>query len=292
MNTPIGCIGLGLLGSAIARRLLEQGHQVVGYDLVTDKIKALEAQGLTGAGSPAQVAAQCELILTCVLDTAALENVITGDNGILSATDRAVRIVVDHSTCDIDTTRSLAQTLKLQAGIEMVDAPVSGGPGAALAGTLSIMAGGETAPVEQVRKVIEGLGRYTHMGGIGAGQATKLVNQTLVLPGYCIIAEAFRLAQAYGVDTSKVPAALETGHAGSNLLPVLFERMIAEDFTPTGYARQILKDLEMLHTAAKAQTLAMPMTSQSLSLFRMLVAQGKGELDGAAIVSLLAKAPN
>lgn len=292
MKSTIGCIGLGLLGSAIAKRLLELGHQVIGYDLLTDKTTALEPDGLIGANCPAQVAAQCELILTCVLDTAALADVINGEHGILSAPDPAVKIIVDHSTCDIDTTRSLAQTLKQQAGIDLVDAPVSGGPGAALAGTLSIMAGGEPEPVENVRAVIEGLGRYTHMGGCGAGQATKLVNQTLVLPGYCIIAEAFRLAQAYGVDASKVPAALETGHAGSNLLPVLFERMIAEDFTPTGYARQILKDLEMLHTAAKAQTLSMPMTSQSLSLFRMLVAQGKGELDGAAIVSLLAKAAN
>ena len=100
------------------------------------------------------------------------------------------------------------------------------------------------------------------------------------------MAEALRLAQAYDVDTAKVPYALETGYAGSNLLPVLFERMRNDEFTPQGFARQVLKDLEMLHTASKAHTVSMPMTDQALSLFRMLVAQGKGEQDGAAIVSL------
>ncbi len=124
------------------------------------------------------------------------------------------------------------------------------------------------------------------MGPVGAGQATKLVNQTLVLTNYCIMAEALRLAEAYGVDAAKVPAALASGHAGSNLLPVLFERMIARDFAPKGYARQILKDLEMLHEAAGAQHLSMPMATQALTLFRLLIAQGKSELDGTAVLTL------
>ena len=137
---------------------------------------------------------------------------------------------------------------------------------------------------------MEKLGRFTHMGNVGAGQATKLVNQTLVLTNYCVMAEALRLAEAYGVDAAKIPHALATGHAGSNLLPVLFERMIARDFAPKGYARQVLKDLEMLHTAAKAQHLAMPMAGQALTLFRMLVGQGKSEFDAAAVLTLLPEA--
>jgi 3-hydroxyisobutyrate dehydrogenase len=112
------------------------------------------------------------------------------------------------------------------------------------------------------------------------------VNQTLVLTNYCVLAEALRLAEAHGVDTTKVPLALASGHAGSNLLPILFERMIAGDFAPRGYARQVLKDLEMLHQAAGARHLAMPMATQALTLYRLLIAQGKSELDGAAIVTL------
>jgi 3-hydroxyisobutyrate dehydrogenase/2-hydroxy-3-oxopropionate reductase len=125
------------------------------------------------------------------------------------------------------------------------------------------------------------------MGPVGAGQATKLVNQALVLTNYCVIAEALRLAQAYGVEAERIPHALETGHAGSNLLPILFERMIAEDFSPRGYARQVLKDLEMLNKAAASQGLALPMAGQALTLFRMLVGQGHGERDGAAVVTLI-----
>ena len=123
----------------------------------------------------------------------------------------------------------------------------------------------------------------------GAGQATKLVNQTLVLTNYCVIAEAVRLAQAYGVDVKKIPDALAPGHAGSNLLPIALPRMVDEDFAPRGYARQVLKDLEMLQAAAREHHLAMPMAAQALTLFRMLVASGKSELDGTAVVSLIPK---
>jgi 3-hydroxyisobutyrate dehydrogenase-like beta-hydroxyacid dehydrogenase len=198
-------------------------------------------------------------------------------------------VLVDLSTTEIDTTRLLAAKLEAQ-GMAFVDAPVSGGPGAAEAGTLAIMAGGTGAAIDSIRPVMGKLGRFTHMGGVGAGQATKLVNQTLVLTNYCVMAEALRLAEAYGVEAAKIPHALATGHAGSNLLPVLFERMIARDFAPKGYARQVLKDLEMLHAAAKAQHLAMPMAGQALTLFRMLVGQGKSELDAAAVLTLLPEA--
>lgn len=100
------------------------------------------------------------------------------------------------------------------------------------------------------------------------------------------MAEALRLAEAYGVDAAKIPVALASGHAGSNLLPVLFERMIARDFAPRGFARQVLKDLEMLHQAAGVRHLSMPMTTQALTLYRLLIAQGKSELDAAAILTL------
>lgn len=149
------------------------------------------------------------------------------------------------------------------------------------------MAGGDAADVARVVPVLEKLGRLTRMGEVGAGQATKLVNQTLVLTNYCVLAEALRLAEAYGVDASKVPEALATGHAGSNLLQAIFPRMIARDFAPKGYARQVLKDLEMLNGAARRHHLAMPMSAQALTLFRMLVASGKSELDGISVLTLL-----
>jgi 3-hydroxyisobutyrate dehydrogenase-like beta-hydroxyacid dehydrogenase len=212
--------------------------------------------------------------------------VVEGPRGLVTAGRLTNHVVVDHSTTEIETTLRLAALLAERSGAALIDAPVSGGPGAAETGTLAIMAGGDAAAIATVRPVMERLGRFTHMGAVGAGQATKLVNQTLVLTNYCVMAEAFRLAEAYGVDASKVPEALATGHAGSNLLPVLFERMIARDWTPRGYARQVLKDLEMLNDAAHGKGLAMPMSAQAMTLYRLLVANGRSELDGAAIAAL------
>jgi 3-hydroxyisobutyrate dehydrogenase len=261
----IGMIGLGLMGEGISKRLIETGHAVAGYDIV---------------------ARAADIVLLSLTTTAAVEEVVLGTAGIASAGSLGGKVLVDHSTTEIEATRRIAAALTARSGMEFVDAPVSGGPGAAAAGTLAIMAGGTEATMTRIGPTMANLGKLTHVGAVGAGQATKLVNQTLVLANYCVMAEALRLAEAYGVDAAKIPAALAPGHAGSNLLPVLFERMIARDFAPKGYARQILKDLEMLHDAAGARHLAMPMLAQALTLYRLLIAQGKGELDGAAVLTL------
>jgi 3-hydroxyisobutyrate dehydrogenase-like beta-hydroxyacid dehydrogenase len=283
----LGLIGLGLMGEGFAKRLVATSYPVVGYDVVANKVAHAKGLGVSPAVSPAEVAQRADIVLMSVTTTDAVADVVEGQQGILSVGKPRVRVLVDHSTTEIDATRELAAKLDAQGATSFVDAPVSGGPAAAEAGSLAIMAGGNEAAIEIIRPVMEKLGRFTHMGSVGAGQATKLVNQTLVLTNYCVMAEALRLAEAYGVDAARIPHALATGHAGSNLLPVLFERMIARDFAPKGYARQVLKDLEMLNTAAKTQHLAMPMSSQALTLFRMLVAQGKSELDGTAVLTLL-----
>ncbi len=288
MSKPIiGFVGLGLMGTGFITRLLACGYDVVGLDVVEEKRAAARALGAKTCETPAELAAQVDIIATCVTKPSDLVAIVEGDNGILSAANKRATVLVDHSTTDIATTQRLADMLSEQAGLAFVDAPVSGGPAAAEAGTLAIMAGGNDDTIAMVTPVMENLGRFTHMGPVTAGQATKLVNQTLVLTNYCVMAEALRLAEAYGVDASKVPHALATGHAGSNMLPVMFERMIERDWEPRGYARQILKDLEMLSDAAGAQKVAMPMSAQALSLFRMMVAQGHAEIDGAAVYNLL-----
>ncbi len=288
MTKPaIGFIGLGLMGAGFTTRLIATGHKVIGHDIVADKMTAAVGRGVVAAASPADVARWADIVLLCLTTSKDVETVILGQEGIASAGRLYGKVLVDLSTTDIETTKQLAAKLGRNTGMAFVDAPVSGGPAAAEGGTLAIMAGGDAAAVQRIKPTMDQLGRFTHMGGVGAGQATKLVNQTLVLTNYCVIAEALRLAEAYGVDAAKIPHALATGHAGSNLLPVLFERMIARDFAPKGYARQVLKDLEMLSEAARAEHLAMPMAAQALTMFRMLVAGGKSELDGSAVVTLL-----
>jgi 3-hydroxyisobutyrate dehydrogenase-like beta-hydroxyacid dehydrogenase len=283
----IGFIGLGLMGTGFTRRLIAMGYRVVGFDVVAEKRTAAAGYGVEPVGAPAEVAAACDFVLNCVTTTAAVADVVSGAGGLLSAGPLKGKVFVDHSTTEIGETKRLGGLLEKGTGMAFVDAPVSGGPGAAEAGTLAIMAGGSADAIRRIEPVMRHLGKLTHMGGLGAGQATKLVNQTLVLTNYCVIAEALRLAESYGIDAAKIPGALASGHAGSNLLPVMFERMIPRDWTPKGYARQVLKDLEMLNEAARSRHLAMPMASQALTLFRMLIAQGKSEIDGAAVLEVL-----
>ena len=285
----IGFIGLGLMGQGFVERLIASGHTVVGCDVKTEARTAAEALGARSVSTPAEVAAAADHVLTCVTTPKDLDAVVRGPGGVLEAGSLGGKVLVDHSTTDIPLTRALAAACA-DARMGFVDAPVSGGPGAAQAGGLAIMAGGAAEDFAKVEPVLSSLGRATLMGEVGAGQATKLVNQTLVLTNYCVIAEAYRLAEAYGVDAAKIPHALAPGHAGSNLLEALMPRYAADDHAPRGYARQILKDLEMLHTATKDMHLAMPMAGQALTLFRLLVAHGKAEEDGTAVVTLYPKA--
>jgi len=286
--STVGFIGLGLMGEGFTRRLIEKGHAVVGFDIDESKTRAAAAWGVQATASAAEAAQACDIVLVCVINTAAVEDVTLGARGVASV-DIAGKVIVDHSTTELDATKRIAESLA-EKGADFVDAPVSGGPTAAKAGTLAIMAGGRDAAIEKIAPLMRDLGLMTHMGPLGTGQPTKLVNQTLVLTNYCVLAEALRLAQAYGVDAAKIPQALAPGHAGSNLLNALFPRMIAEDFTPLGFARQILKDLEMLQGAAREKHLAMPMASQALTLYRLLVAAGKSELDASAVGTLYPKA--
>lgn len=286
MNKTIGFIGLGLMGAGFTKRLAGAGHHVIGFDLSSDRLDEAAEWGVVAAGSPAEVAARANIVAICVTTSKAVEEVVSGSSGLLGGGGMKGKTVVDFSTTEIATTLRIAGKLK-ESGASFIDAPVSGGPGAAEEGALAIMAGGEESAVEAVRPVLRTLGLVTHMGSVGAGQATKLVNQALCLTNYCVVAEGLRLAEAYGVDATKIPAALAPGLGNSAVLQAMMPRMIARDFAPRGYARQILKDLEMLQEATREKHVSMPMASMSMTLFRMLVAQGKGELDGAAIVTLL-----
>jgi 3-hydroxyisobutyrate dehydrogenase-like beta-hydroxyacid dehydrogenase len=286
MSARIGFIGLGLMGQAFTRRLTECGYTVSGYDIDTDKVKLAEAHGVTPAGSSAEVTAASDIVLVCVISTEAVREAILGSGGVVES-GSSDKVLVDHSTTVVETTRSIAGELRERCGMGFVDAPVSGGPPAAEAGNLAIMAGGEDADIARVQPVMDQLaGVFTHLGPVGAGQITKMVNQILVLNNYCVLAEALALAEAGGIDASKIPDALATGHAGSNLLKAAFPRMIARDFEPAGYARQVLKDLDMVHDIAKSLKVPTPMSSQAASLFRILVSKGHAEKDGIAVLKL------
>lgn len=290
--TPaIGFIGLGLMGQGFTQRLVKSGFKVTGYDIVPDKVKAATAHGVTGAASPAAVAAASDIVLLCVTSTDAVREAVFGTGGIVEASGKG-KVLVDHSTTEIDATKDFAAELLKKSGMKWVDAPVSGGPTAALAGTLAVMAGGDADAINQVQPVMAKLAsKFTHMGNVGAGQVTKMINQVLVLTNYCVIAEAIRLGEKCGIDVAKIPEALATGHAGSNLLKDVTPRLVARDFAPRGFVRQVLKDLDMVHDLAKEMKAPTPMVSQAASLYRLMVARGHSELDACAVMRLYLDEP-
>lgn len=281
----LGYLGLGLMGSQMTKRLIKNGYQVTGFDPDPDKMSAAVANGVIAAASPAEVARASDIVQACVITTPALTEAIFGPNGIVEGGD-ADKIFVDHSTTIADKTRQLATRLKGETGMGWVDAPISGGPPAAGTGELAIMVGGNDDDVIRVQPVLDTLGHNTHMGELGTGQVTKMVNQVLVLNNFTLLAEAVTLAKNAGIDPAKVPQALKGGYADSPMFRRFFPRMIERDFDPAGYARQVLKDLDMVVDLAQQTNTPVPMSSQSTALYRVLIAKGHSELDATAILKI------
>lgn len=283
----IALIGVGLMGLPMALRLLEQGFQVTVRDLVGGRIApALEA-GASAAASPAEAARDADLVLLCVTGAKAVDEAVFGADGVATVASPG-KLLIDHSTTDTQATREMAARLEAGTGMGWVDAPMSGGPPAAKAGELTIMAGGEAAHLARAGPALAALGgRVTHMGRVGAGQVAKMINQILVLDGFCLIAEALKLAENAGIDAARIPECLAGGYADSAVLRHHYAKMLARDYEPpSGYAKVALKDLDMVHDLAQATGTPTPMTDQAASLYRKLVANGHGELDVVAVLKL------
>lgn len=281
----IAVIGVGIMGSAIARRLLECGHTVSVFDPDKAKVQALQAQGAHAAPTAADAAAASDFVITSLNAAAVVERALFGENGVADAPADAQRLVIDMSSIDPPSTRRLAQTLRERTGMGFVDAPLSGGAPKALLGQLTVMAGGSVEDVTRARAVMDSLcANYTHMGESGAGQTTKLVNQLLCAIGFQAVAEAVRIAEAGGVDASKLPAALAGGRADSQILREFGPKMAARDYTPTGRIDNMLKDLEAVQGFAQGQRLPLPLAGIVSELHRTFVAAGLGPEDTAAMM--------
>ncbi len=282
----IGYVGIGLMGLPMTRRLLERGYTVSVFDIVSERTELARAAGARVAASPADAVRGADLVLLNLPTTDAVELVVFGDEGVASAIEPS-QLLVDFSTVKVEKGRSLAAKLRQKTGCGWVDAPVSGGPPACAAGTLTVMAGGEPAELERIRPLMADIaGQYTPMGPSGAGSTAKMINQLIVGCGHAVMAEAVVLAEAAGIDAARIPQCLAGGYADSSMLQKLYPRIVERDFAPQGYARQMLKDLEMLNDFAGGLKSPLPMAGQALSLYRMLVHLGFSELDTAAIFKL------
>ena len=285
--SKIAVIGAGLMGTAIATRLLQCGHSVHVFDLDEVKVAALAAKGSTAAGSIAEATQASEFVILSLNHADIVRKVVFGANGVAEAAN-AKKLLIDMSSIDPGATAEMAAQLESQNGMAWVDCPLSGGVPGALAGRLTVMAGGTTADFERARTVMKDLcANYTLMGPSGAGQTTKLVNQLFCALAFQAVAEAVKLAEAGGVDPSKIPAALAGGRADSRIMQEFMAKFAARDFTPTGRLDNMLKDLDSVQAFALKTKTPLPLTSAVTEIHRILIAMGLGPKDSAEAMRLL-----
>lgn len=282
MSERVGFIGLGIMGRPMALKLLKAGYELAVYARRSGATGPLEAAGGEACRSPAELAARSDLIFTMVSDTPDVEEVLFGTGGVIEGVQQGA-VVVDMSTISPAATRDMARRLAA-LGVAMLDAPVSGGEQGAIAGTLSIMVGGEAEVFERVRPLFQVLGKgIVHVGDQGAGQVCKACNQVVVGATIAGVAEAILLARASGVDPARVREALLGGFAGSRILEVHGQRMIDGDFTPGFKSRLHQKDMGIVLESAQDLGLGLPGAAQVAQYLNALVGQGLGEEDSAAI---------
>ena len=282
----IGYVGVGLMGLPMVTRLVSLGYRVRAYDVVAAQNDKASDAGATIAGSPADVTRGADLVLLNLPTTDAVEEAVFGPDGVADAI-APPQLGVDFSTVQVDKGRAFAAKLRDKTGCGWVDAPVSGGPPASASGTLTVMAGGTPDDLARVAPLMKDLAaRFTPMGPSGAGLVAKMLNQLIVGCTHAVMAEAVVVAEAAGIDAAKLPECLAGGHADGTLLQRLYPRMVARDFKPQGYARQLLKDLEMVNEFAGSLKAPVPMTGEALSLYRMLIHLGHAELDTSAVFKL------
>ena len=282
----VGFIGLGIMGTGMVRNLLGAGHRVTVWNRTSTRAEDLVADGATMASSPQAVAEANDVVLVCVSDTPDVEEVVFGERGI-SRGLRPGGLVVDHSTISPVATKVFAESLG-EAGGHWLDAPISGGSEGAARGTLSIMVGGDADQLERARPFLESVGTtITHVGGQGAGQLAKVVNQILVVVTELAVSEGLLMAQAGGLDLERTLEAVEGGAAGSWMLSHRGPQMIQRDWSPGFTIDLQQKDLRIALDTADSLGLPLPGTAFVYQLYRGLQAQGLGDEGNHALVKAL-----
>jgi len=284
--TPVGMIGLGRMGSGMAQRLLEAGFPLTIYDVNVSAASALLSAGAVWAGSPGEVGQACRVILISVPNTQIVEQVLFGAHGLAEGA-QAGSVVVDMSTISPLATQQFAARLA-EKGVELLDAPVSGGSEGARRGTLSAMVGGDAQVLERVSPVLSVVAnRITHVGGHGVGQAVKMVNQVIVVGNIMAMSEGLLLAERYGLDLEKTLSAVQGGAAGSWMLSNLAPKVIRRDWTPSFTIELQLKDLRIALETADAFGVPLLGTSQIFQLYRSLAAQGHSQDGNHSLIQAL-----
>jgi len=285
-TTTVGFIGLGIMGRGMAHNLLKAGFPLAVYNRTASRMEELAQAGARPTQSPADLTAQCDIVVICVSDTPDVEAVILGEHGVLAGL-RPGTLVIDMSTISPQTTVTLANAIRERGG-SMLDAPVSGGSEGAAKGTLSIMVGGNVADVERAMPVFQAMGKnIVHVGDHGAGQTVKLVNQILVVGNALAMSEALLFAQAGGVDLTKALAAVSAGAAGSWMLSNRGPQILNRDWRPGFTIDLQQKDVRLVLGAADQLGVPLPGTALIFQLYRTLQHAGLGHEGNHALVKAL-----
>lgn len=286
MPERIGYIGLGIMGMGMTLNLLKAGFSVTVWNRTASKMQSALDAGATAAQSPAEVAANSDIILICVSDTPDVEAVILGENGVIHSA-KPGSLVIDMSTISPGATRDFAAALK-EKGVHMLDAPVSGGSEGAAKGTLSIMVGGDAEQFERAMPVFQAMGKtITLVGGTGAGQSVKLVNQILVVGNMLAVSEALLFAQAAGLDLEKTINAVAGGAAGSWMLSMRGPQAIKRDWRPGFTIDLQQKDVHLILEAAQEMGIPLMGTALINNLYRTLQQRGLGHEGNHALIMAL-----
>lgn len=286
MTERIGFIGLGIMGRGMAHNLLKAGFELRVWNRTASRMDELVQAGAIATDTPDDLAAQSDVVIVCVSDTPDVVEVILGEQGVIQGAQSGT-LVIDMSTISPQVTQEIAAKLG-DKGIQMLDAPVSGGSEGASRGTLSIMVGGDTAQFERALPLLQAMGKtITHVGGHGSGQTVKLVNQILVVGNALAMSEALLFAQAGGVDLQRAFDAVSQGAAGSWMLSNRGPQILARDWRPGFTIDLQQKDLRLVLAAADQMGVPVLATGLISNLYRTLQARDLGGEGNHALIKAL-----
>ena len=286
MAEQIGFVGLGIMGRPMARNLMNAGYELTVYDIVGEAVEELATEGARPASSSSEVAANTDKIITMLPDSADSERAILGPGGVLEGA-RAGSVVIDMSSIAPSMSQKIFAACA-EKGVEMLDAPVSGGEPGAIAGTLAIMVGGKQEVFDQCSDMLRVMGGNVVLtGDVGAGNITKLANQIIVAANIEALSEALVLAQKAGVDPERVFNAIRSGLAGSNVMDAKAPMMLERNFRAGFRIRLHQKDLRNVLQTAQELNVPLPVTALVQQMLGSLVNDGEQDLDHSAILHFL-----
>jgi 2-hydroxy-3-oxopropionate reductase len=279
----IGFIGLGIMGKPMSKNLLKAGYKLVVLDLIHSAVDELVSMGAEKAATPEEVAGLCDYIITMLPDSPQVKEVVLGKNGLIGGLNTG-SVLIDMSSISPIVSRELSQMLE-EKGVEMLDAPVSGGEPKAIEGTLSVMVGGKKEVFDKCFPILKAMaGSVVRTGSIGAGNVTKLANQIIVALNIAAMSEALVLASKAGVEPELVYQAIRGGLAGSTVLDAKAPLAMDRKFKPGFRIRLHIKDLKNALEAAHEVGVPLPLTSSVMEIMQALKVDGMGEDDHGSLI--------